>query len=132
VNKPEKLDVLKAAIPDLEALSRAMMCIAEMAPERMTLSQAIFFVQAAAADLRGEKPTFTEVRDSLGEEIRRTLHTTYRVILEKSRVYPKGLGWMKQELNPRDNREKFLKITPRGREVLSAVLHHLKVLGRTR
>lgn len=119
------LDPLKGHIADLRNFSAAMMVLGEMAPERMTLSQAIFFIVAASADLAGKQPTFSDVRDALGDEINRTLHTTYRIVLEKSRVYPKGLGWMTRVTNPNDNREKFLKLTPKGREVMQEVLRAL-------
>ena len=102
-----------------------MLVLAEMAPERMTLSQAIFFITAGAADIAGKRPTYSDVRAALGDDINRTLHTTYRIVLEPSRVYPKGLGWMTREINPADNREKFLKLTRQGDEVMRAVLRAL-------
>ena len=125
MNKPMNFDPLKASVGDFNAFAKAMTALAELTPERMTLSQAIFFVQAAADDLKGESPTYSTVREKLGEKINRSLHTTYRVLLAKSRVYPKGLGWLKAEVNPDDNRQKFLKLTPKGREALAAVRAHL-------
>lgn len=121
------LDPLKGHIGDLVNLSAAMMVMAEMAPDRMSASQMIFFLAAASADLAGKQPTYSEVREALGDDINRTLHTTYRVVLEPSRIYPKALGWLSRTQNPNDNREYFLKLTPRGREVLKEVL---KALGR--
>ena len=125
MNKPAKFDALKTSVGDFHALAKAMTAIAELTPDRMTLSQAIFFVQAAADELKGEQPTYSSVREKLGDTINRSLHTTYRVLLGKSRLYPKGLGWLKAEVNPDDNREKFLLLTPKGREVLAAVRAHL-------
>lgn len=121
------LDPLKKHIGDLANLSAAMMVMAEMAPERMSVSQMIFFLAAGAADIAGKRPTYSEVREALGEDINRTLHTTYRVVLKPSRVYPKALGWLDREQNPADNREWFLKLTPKGREVIMEVL---RALGR--
>ena len=128
MNKPAKIDPLKTSVGDFQALAKAMTTIAELAPERMTLSQAIFFVQAAADELKGEQPTYSSVREKIGDNINRSLHTTYRVLLGKSRLYPKGLSWLKAEVNPDDNREKFLQVTPKGREVLSALRAHLSGL----
>lgn len=120
-------DNLHAHVGSLVDLGAAMMAMAEMAPERMSVSQVIFFITAATADLAGKRPTFSEMRNSLGEDINRTLHATYRVLLEPSRAYPKGLGWLTRERNPADNREWFLKLTPKGRLVIKEVL---RALGR--
>jgi DNA-binding MarR family transcriptional regulator len=103
-----------------------MIILAEMAPERMTLSQAIFFLMTAIADLSGKQPTFSDIKEAVGTTINRSLHTTYRILLAKSRVYPNGLGWLRQELNPNDNREKFLRLTPKGRTVMLGVLRELE------
>lgn len=118
-------DGLHLHVGDLTDLSAAMIVLAEMAPDRMTMSQGIFFLVAAAADLAGKRPTYSDVREALGDDINRTLHTTYRIVLEPSRVYPKGLGWMTRETNPADNREKFLSLTPKGRKVIKEVLRAL-------
>jgi hypothetical protein len=91
----------------------------------MSLSQAIFFLKTAAEDLRGKKPTYSDIRGSLGERIQRTLHTTYRVVCERSRVYPKATGWLKRTTNKADNREKFLSVTPEGRAMLLKIREHL-------
>lgn len=123
--KDRPKDELHLHVADFANLSAAMIVLAEMAPDRMTMSQAIFFLVAASADLAGKRPTYSEVREALGDDINRTLHTTYRIVLEPSRVYPKGLGWMTRETNPADNREKFLRLTKKGREVMKEVLRAL-------
>lgn len=115
-------DELKLHIGDFARFSAAMIVLGEMAPERMTLAQVIFFVMAASADLAGKNPTFSEIREALGDEINRSLHTTYRVLLEPSRNYPNGLAWLRQEPNPNDTRQKFLRLTPKGRRILNEVL----------
>ncbi len=117
---------MKIEIGDLRGLARTMAVLAELAPDRMALSQAIFFLTAAAEDLAGKRPTYTDVRALLGDEINRTLHTTYRIVLEPSRVYPKGLGWMTRVQNPNDNREWFLKLTPKGKSVVNRVVEALE------
>lgn len=122
----DRKDELKLHISDFAHFSAAMIVLGEMAPERMTLAQVIFFVMAASADLAGKDPTFSEIREALGDQINRSLHTTYRVLLEPSRAYPNGLGWLRQEPNPVDTREKFLRLTPSGRLVLKEVLAALR------
>ncbi len=101
--------------------------LAKMAPERMTLSQAIFFVLAGSADLAGKQPTYTDIKEEVGDQLNRSLHTTYRILLEPSRAFPKGLGWLTSELNPKDNRVKFLRLTPKGRGVMAELAAAMKV-----
>lgn len=126
VKKPtRKLDPLKKRVGDLANSSAAMMVIAEMAPDRMTLSQAIFFVTAAAAIIAGKQPTYSDIQEAIGDEVNRSLHTTYRVFLEPSRVYPRALNWISRETNPADNRQKIFSLTPRGRAVVEEMLRAL-------
>jgi len=122
----DRKDELKLHIGDFARFSAAMMVLGEMAPERMTLAQVLFFVITASADMAGKDPTFSEIRDTLGDEINRSLHTTYRVLLEPSRAYPNGLGWLRQEPDPVDTRQKFLRVTPKGRRVLAEVLKAMR------
>lgn len=61
----------------------------------MSLSQAIFFVLTANADLAGRQPTFSEIKADVGDTVNKSLHTTYRVLLEPNRNYPNGLGWLR-------------------------------------
>lgn len=124
--KMDRKTGLQLHIGEFANFSTAMIVLAEMAPERMTMSQAIFFVLTATADLAGRNPTFSDIRDAVGDTVNRSLHTTYRVLLEPNRNYPKGLGWLRQEENPMDARQKFLRLTPKGRTVMTAVLRALE------
>jgi hypothetical protein len=123
----KRSDELKLHVGEFGGFSTALILLAELAPERMTLSQAIFFMLTATADLMGKDPTFSDIKGLVGGTVNRSLHTTYRVLLEPSRNYPQGLGWLRQEPNPMDNREKFLRLTPKGRVVLKALLNALQV-----
>lgn len=116
------MDPLKGHVGDLARFSAAMIVCAEMAPHRMTISQVIFFVTAAAAIVAGKQPTYTDIKDAIGEEVGRSLNTTYRVLLERSRIYPNALQWLKRETNPADNREQIFDLTPKGRKVLKEVI----------
>ena len=97
------------------------MVLARLAPERMTMSQAIFFLVAGSADLAGEQPTYTAIKDQLGDQLNRSLHTTYRIFMEPSRAFPKGLGWLTSEVCSADNRVKILSLTPEGKKVMQAL-----------
>lgn len=124
--KPKRSEPLMLHTQDFVNFSAGMIVLAEMAPDRMSLSQGIFFILTATADLAGKDPTFSDIKEAVGETVNRSLHTTYRVLLEPSRIYPQSLGWLRQEPNPMDARQKFLRLTPKGRAVMSGVL---KALG---
>jgi hypothetical protein len=109
-----------------------MTIVADMAPERMTMSQAIFFILAGTADLAGRDPTYSAIKHAVGDKINRSLNTTYRILLAPSRLYPNGLGWLRQEPNPNDSREKFLRLTNSGRAVMKEVLNALNESLRER
>lgn len=115
--RPELLPYIK----DFGRFSRGMLVLGEMAPERMTMAQGVFFILAGAYELAGKSPTYSTIKDAVGDQLNRSLHTTYRILLEPSRAFPKGLGWLTTEVNPADNREKFLKLTALGTEVMLTV-----------
>jgi hypothetical protein len=117
--KPDPLFKHAGGLADL---SSAMIVLAEEAPERMTCAQMVFFLLAGAADLAGRPTTFTEIYEAQGEAINRSLHSTYRQLLKPSRTFPKALGWLDRTENPADNREKLLKLTPKGRKVIAEVV----------
>jgi hypothetical protein len=85
------------------------------------MSQAIFFLLTAATEIAGKQPTYSDIKEAIGDKLNRSLHTTYRILLEPSRTFPKGLGWLYAEVNPNDNRVKFLRLTEAGKEVLRGI-----------
>jgi len=125
--KQQRSDPLTRHVRDFENYSAAMIVLAESAPDRMSLSQGIFFILTATADLAGKDPTFSDIKEAVGDTVNRSLHTTYRVLLEPSRNYPDGLGWLRQEPNPMDARQKFLRLTPKGKSVLKGMLHAMNI-----
>lgn len=86
----------------------------------MSVSQVIFFLEAARAIIAGKQPTYTSIKEEIGPKVNRTLKTTYRILFEPSDEYPNSLHWLKRRTNPLDNREKIFELTDKGREVLSA------------
>jgi hypothetical protein len=102
------------------------MVLAEMAPERLTASQLIFFLLTATADIAGKDPTYSTIKEAVGDKINKSLHSTYKIFLPKGRVYPNGLGWLEQEASEADSRVKYLRITKKGREVMREVLDAMK------
>lgn len=114
-------DRLYRLVGDFGNFSAAMLVLGAAAPDRMTLSQAIFFMVAATADLNGGEVTFSSVKEAIGKDLSKSLHTTYKIFLEPGRQFPKALHWLQSETNPNDNRVKFLKLTDKGRAVLKQV-----------
>ncbi|MEO1921049.1 MAG: hypothetical protein ABGW84_04080 [Sphingomonadaceae bacterium] len=106
---------------------KAMSVIAEKSPHRMSVSQVIFFVEAGRMCLAGEEPTFTSIKEAIGEEVNRSLKTTYLVFFEPTDAYPTALGWLKRVTNPSDKRQKIFQLTKKGRVILAAVLEPLEV-----
>ena len=99
--------------------------LAGLGPDRLTLTQASFFMHAAIADLSGKPSTFTEIREIMGDSINKSLHSTYKVFVDESRnrgiKREPGLGWLARDVDPADNRRKYLRLTAIGRGVLSQV-----------
>ena len=109
-------------------LSKSLLILANEAPERTTLAQMTFFLLAGTADLAGKPSTFTEIRDRVGPTVNRSLHTTYKVFLDRPlkrsdyQSKRQGLGWLTREIDPQDNRRNYLRLTAKGRRVLAKAL----------
>lgn len=119
-------------VGDLRSFSAALIELAEQAPERTTAAQMAFFLLAGMSDAVGKPATFTEIKDAVGPAINRSLHTTYKVFLDRVQrrsdtdVTRAGLGWLTREEDKQDNRRKYLKLTPKGRAVISSLIETLK------
>lgn len=111
--------------PALRNFSAGLIVLAEIAPRQLTLAQAAFFLTAALADRAGRAATFTDLKETLGLEVNRSLHTTYKVFLKEGRKRDgdrlDGLGWLVAELDPTDHRRKFLRLTRTGQRVIDTV-----------
>lgn len=125
-NKPITKESLFMHVGALGDFSSALITLTDLLPERTSLSQASFFLIAGAADIAGQQPTFTELKEVLGPAINRSLHSTYRTLLPPSRTVPYGAGLLERHENPYDNRQKILKLTPKGREVFAQLIIALK------
>lgn len=119
---------LTLRVGELADFSTVMLTLAELVPERTTLAQMSFFLLAAAADLKGRAATFTEIRDAVGPAVNRSLHTTYKLFLDrplKRSDYKSdriGLGWLTREMDPDDNRRNYLRLTKAGKAVIKMAL----------
>lgn len=126
---------LTLSLKELKTFSTALMHLAELVPERTTGSQLTFFLFAAMADIRNSPTTFNEIREAVGPAIGRSLHTTYRVFLDGNRSSDhnraKGLGWLRTETDPHDNRRKYLHLTDKGRAVLQGIADIVEMKDKT-
>lgn len=113
------------SISALRNFSAGLIALAEQAPRNLTTAQLAFFMTAALADEAGVASTFTDIKEAVGPAVGRTLHTTYKVFLSEGRLREgqriEGLGWLELEVDPTDNRRKFLRLTKKGRRVIDAV-----------
>lgn len=113
------------SMPALRDFSVATVRAAELGPDRLTLGQLVFFLYAGMADLAGRPATFSEIREAAGSRINKSMHTTYKVLLDGARRSDRadtpGVGWLYTETDPTDNRRKLLRLTPKGIDVLEAI-----------
>lgn len=128
--------LLQASMPALRDFSAGMMVLGELAPDRLTIAQCSFFLLAGLTDSAGRATTFSELREAIGPQLSRSLHTTYRVFLDEGRNNAQGdridgLGWLTRETDPKDNRRKYLKLTSKGKLVMAELAATLDQTRRT-
>jgi hypothetical protein len=122
--KMKRTEGLYEFVKPLASLSAGMLYLAEAGHERLTINQAAFFLLVAAADARGAPLTLQEILDSTEGIIGRSIQNSYKVLLEPRGRDPKdyALGWLSREVDPDDERRKYLRLTQKGRDVASAVM----------
>jgi len=116
---------LLSALPELKRFTAPVMRLASLAPDRLSLGQAVFFIEAARADLAGHPVTVSELLERTSQTISRSLGTTYQVFLEAEegkRAKRAALGWLVREIDPADNRRKYLRLTAKGRRVVEELI----------
>ena len=109
-------------VGSLAASSAMLLFLAELGSDRLSLTQATFFLLAATADAAGKPVTRTELIDTYLGATRGSIRNTYRQLLEPSRVHPNGLGWLTTEENPMDARERVLRLTDEGKRVIEGTI----------
>ncbi len=119
---PSKLPATSAE--DFERLAGVLTVLAELAHERMTVRQALFFCSAAYLEAMGQSASVPIIRDAVpvlkraGEKIKETL-------LEPTDRYPDALGWLEQTVDPNDRRMRYIKTSEEGREIALALVDAL-------
>lgn len=115
-------------VGELASSSAMLLYLSEQGSDRLSLTQAAFFLLAATADAAGKPATRTELLGTHMANGRGSIRNSYRQLLEPSRVHPKALGWLTQEENPMDAREKVLRLSAEGKAVIEGVLLTLEPL----
>lgn len=106
---PAKLEALGKAVRSLELLA------SESYP-RMTVRQALLFLGLAEARSRGRSTTMLDLRVTLG--IGRSAQKSKEGLMPASPRNPEGLGWIDQETDDADRRQRYLVLTERGEEIV--------------
>lgn len=120
--KPVTSAQLWKRVSELGASSAFLLYLSDVASERLSLTQAAFFMLAATADAAGKPATRTQLIQAYGDRFGGSVRNTYRQLMEPSRVFPKALGWLRAEENPDDIREQYLRLTEKGRGVIEGAL----------
>lgn len=113
-------------VAELAGSSAFLLYLADVGSDRLSLTQAAFFMLAATADAAGRPATRSELIQTYSETFRGSIRNSYRQLLEPSRMYPRSLGWLATESNPNDEREQFLRLTDEGKSVIVGALMALE------
>jgi hypothetical protein len=125
LNTPSKRkSELFASVKPLASLSAVLLYLAEAGHDRLTINQAAFFLLVAAADARGRPLTLTEIMEKTDGILGRSIVNSYKTLLEPHGRQAKdfALGWLTREPDPDDERQKFLRLTEKGKSVAKAAL----------
>lgn len=113
------------AAPALKSFAKGMVVMSAAAPRQLSMAQAAFFVAAALSDRAGKATTYTELKEELGPVVSRSLNTTYKIFLKEGRLREgqrvEGLGWLEAEVDPHDNRRRYLRLTPAGERIIDEI-----------
>jgi DNA (cytosine-5)-methyltransferase 1 len=106
------------AVP-LANLSRSMEVLARHLPGRASFRQGLAFLLVAQAHAEHRNFRVSDlIPHGFGDGVRRS----YLMLLAPSLREPDGLDWVWTESDPRDRRQSFLRLTPRGVAVLAELL----------
>lgn len=120
----QKSSELFAFVKPLASLSAALLYLAEAGHDRLTINQAAFFLLVAAADARGRPLTLTEILEGAEDVLGKSIANSYKSLLEPHGRTPHSfaLGWVYREPDLDDERRKYLRLTPKGKDVAKAAL----------
>jgi hypothetical protein len=121
---------------DLEMLFGTLGMIARELPERCSVRQLLFFLVAAHMDLSHRTSTLSEIVEFMGDGpnfdekgrakplLGRGIEATYTLFLPPTKRDPNTLGWLTATENPDNRRQKLLRLTDKGREVVAEIVNN--------
>ena len=132
VAKDSPMASLKKDAWPIFAMSGAIQRLAYEIPNRVTIRQLLVFLMIAEEVSMGRDITIAEIRAKVGKDksgddlLGQSIGRSYQVFLEPTKREPDNLGWAKVEENEDDRRQKFLRLTPLGTEIVAEVIQILR------
>ncbi|WP_312136494.1 hypothetical protein [Brevundimonas sp.] len=105
---------------DLEQLAVCGSLLSELGSEKLTNRQLLFFYAVAYHDLRNLSVNIPAIRE-LYPTVGRAIEKSKETLFPPSKHNPDGLGWIEQVHDEDDRRMRWLKLTPKGRQVAEAL-----------
>lgn len=105
---------------DCETLSAVMHVLTLVGTENLTVRQVLFFLAVACMDLRGTPASPACLREIYGS-LGRSIETSKDQLLTKTEQNPDALDWLVSEQDQNDRHCEYLRLTPKGREVIEAL-----------
>ena len=103
-----------------ELMTKAIAYLSESGSEKLTLRQTLFFLAVAEDDLRNISVNIVKVRERF-PMIGRAIEKSKEQLMAPSRQAPDGLGWIYQVMDEYDRRQRWLHLTPKGKEVIAGL-----------
>lgn len=106
-----------------DELVSALMLFAYEVPSRVTIRQLLVFIEIARENRKGNNITVAEIRAKAGSDcngdelLGQSIGRSYQVFCEPTKREPENLGWVETRSNEDDRRQKFLYLTPKGKEI---------------
>ena len=105
---------------DMEQLAVCGSLLTELGSEKLTIRQLLFFYAVAYHDLRNLSVNIPAIRE-LYPTVGRAIEKSKETLFPPSKHNPDGLGWIEQIHDEDDRRMRWLKLTPKGRQVAEAL-----------
>lgn len=121
---------VRSALPhrsaaDLEALAKALTVLADLGHDRMTVRQALFLFAVAHQRTMGQSVSIPRIRE-IYEPLGRSIEKSKDQFLAATKRNPEGLGWMTQEADEDDRRQRYLDLSPEGIEVVGTIVEAMR------
>lgn len=123
---------LAASATALFRMSSALQILAAKLPARTSTRQAMAFVTVAYLDAMGTPATLTQLREIAGVGVDKkpllgqSIERTFDTFLEPTKRTPDALAWCYQEVDEDDRRNKYIRLTTKGKRAAQEILEALE------